>query len=191
MPESSIIVMDNVGPVLFETSLRARRINITVRPGAGVRVAVPRGISFERAEELVRTKLDWILRHLTRQSVTDTRKGRRHDGIAVTASGIDREKARLLLTERLGELARQHGFTYNRVFVRNQKTRWGSCSAKNNINLNLRLVALPQELADYVLLHELVHTRVKNHGPGFWNEMERVTGDAQGSRRKLRQYRIG
>ncbi len=190
MPASTIIAMDNVGPVLFETSIRARRINITVRPGVGVRVAVPRGISFERAEMLVRTKLDWILRHLTRPKDKDSRNKSRHEGIAVPSTGIDSMEARLLLIKRLGELAQEHGFTFNRVFIRNQKTRWGSCSAKNNINLNLRLVALPQELSNYVILHELVHTRIKNHGPEFWNELERIAVDARGLRRKLRKYRI-
>jgi hypothetical protein len=72
--------------------------------------------------------------------------------------------------------------------VKNQKTRWGSCSDKNNINLNINLVRLPDELIDYVILHELVHTRIKNHSHQFWEEMNKVVEDPKSLDKKLRQY---
>jgi len=93
-----------------------------------------------------------------------------------------------VLVERLNELARKHDFTYNRVFVKNQKTLWGSCSSANNINLNANLVRLPGELRDYVIVHELVHTRHKNHGKIFWKALNRIVGDGKRLQRQLRQY---
>jgi predicted metal-dependent hydrolase len=87
-------------------------------------------------------------------------------------------------------LAARHGFTYNRVFVRHQKTRWGSCSHKNNINLNARLVQLPQALMDYTILHELVHTRIKHHGPRFWEALSRYIPDSRALDRQLNAYWI-
>ena len=92
---------------------------------------------------------------------------------------IDREKARLVLKLRLEEIAAQCGFTYNKVTIRKQKTRWGSCSRKNNISLNMKLVLLPDDLRDFILLHELVHTRVKNHGNDFWKEITKVEPKAR------------
>jgi predicted metal-dependent hydrolase len=93
-----------------------------------------------------------------------------------------------MLVERLAELARRHGFAYNRVFVKNQRTLWGSCSSTNNINLNANLVRLPDELRDYVILHELVHTRHRNHSRAFWAALDRLVGDGKGLQRRLRQY---
>ena len=88
-------------------------------------------------------------------------------------------------------LARCHGFTYNKVFVKNQRTLWGSCSAANNINLNVSLLGLPDELRDYVILHELVHTRHKNHGRAFWTALNRLVGDGKGLQKRLRRYQPG
>ena len=92
---------------------------------------------------------------------------------------IDKEEAREKLSERLAKLAAEHHFQYNRVSIRNQKTRWGSCSSNNNISLNMKLLHLPDQLIDYILLHELVHTRVKNHSQDFWNELETVVPNAR------------
>jgi predicted metal-dependent hydrolase len=74
--------------------------------------------------------------------------------------------------------------------VKNQKTRWGSCSEKNNINLNVNLVLLPDELIDYAILHELVHTRVKNHSKRFWAELDKLVGDAKKNDKKLKNHRL-
>ena len=103
---------------------------------------------------------------------------------------VDRDEAGKILTERLAAIARKHGYRYNRVSIRNQKTRWGSCSSRNNISLNMKLTLLPDELRDYIILHELVHTRVKNHGPDFWQEMLRVEPDAESLDRRMKEQCI-
>ncbi|MFC2051983.1 M48 family metallopeptidase [Chloroflexota bacterium] len=79
-------------------------------------------------------------------------------------------------------------FTFNRVFIRSQKTRWGSCSKNNNISLNVKLVLLPEDLVDYVILHELVHTRIHNHSKSFWEELDRHTGNSKAFASRLRKY---
>jgi hypothetical protein len=103
---------------------------------------------------------------------------------------IDEVEASRVLVERLEELSAQHGFCYNKVSIRNQRTRWGSCSAKNDISLNMKLLKLPQELIDYVILHELVHTRIKNHTKAFWRELDRIVGNAKALDARLNQYRM-
>jgi hypothetical protein len=80
-----------------------------------------------------------------------------------------RKEAKIYLPRRLNELALKYKFSYNKVFVKNIKTLWGSCSYKNNINLNIHLMRLPKHLIDYIILHELAHTVIKNHGPSFYN----------------------
>lgn len=89
--------------------------------------------------------------------------------------GIYRFEAKKILPQRLTELALIHDFQFNKITIRNNKRNWGSCSARNNISLNLQMMKLPDELIDYILLHELVHTRIKNHGPQFWAKLDELT----------------
>lgn len=100
-----------------------------------------------------------------------------------------RKEAKDYLPQRVEELAEKNSFRFKKVSVRNSKTRWGSCSYENNINLNLHLMRLPNHLIDYVILHELVHTKIKNHSKDFWNLLDVVTGNAKNLDRELKNYR--
>jgi predicted metal-dependent hydrolase len=97
-----------------------------------------------------------------------------------------RSTARGSLVPRLRELAASHGLAVGDVSIRNQRTRWGSCSSDGRISLNWRLVQMPDDVRDYVLLHELMHLRVRNHSPRFWREVEKVCPDYERARRWLR-----
>jgi len=88
-----------------------------------------------------------------------------------------RALARRELAVRAEELARQHSAPMRRVIVRNQKTRWGSCSVRGTISLNWRLIQVPEAVRDYIILHELTHLRHLNHSPRFWAEVETVCPD--------------
>lgn len=99
-----------------------------------------------------------------------------------------RRQAEQLLPLRLAELAGRHGFTYRSVVIKHLKTRWGSCDQNRNIALNLFLMQLPWHLIDYVLLHELTHTNVMQHGPTFWAAMSEVAPDVQTLRKEIRTY---
>ncbi len=181
--KSKTVELNKVGTVLLERSSRAKRISVSVRPFKGVRVAVPYGVSFEAAQSFAQSKASWISKHLIR-----TERLELQAKLKSADDPIDRQAARKFLVDRLDYLAKQYGFNYNRVFIRNQKTRWGSCSRINNINLNMNLVRLPQELIDYTILHELVHTRIKNHGKQFWHQMDKLLGDAKKIDKKLAAY---
>ncbi len=99
-----------------------------------------------------------------------------------------RLEARLYLPERVEQIAGKYNFKYKKVFVKNLKTRWGSCSSVNNINLNLHLMRLPEHLSDYVIIHELAHTREKNHGKGFRTLLDSFVGDSVKLDRELKNY---
>jgi predicted metal-dependent hydrolase len=101
-----------------------------------------------------------------------------------------RLEAKKYLPLRVRELANQFGFTYNKVSIKKAKTRWGSCSAKNNINLNIQLMRLPDPLIDYVILHELMHTREKNHQRSFWNKLEQILPGARQLDKRLNSYNL-
>ena len=189
--EDRWVELKGVGPIQMERSRRAKHINVSVRPYKGVRVAVPVGVSFASAELFAQSKAGWIKKHVAKMAqmeraariLSENNRNNRNNR-------IDRPTARKQLVDRLDYLAQKHGFQYNRVFIRNQKTRWGSCSGKNNINLNVNLVRLPDELRDYTILHELVHTRIKNHGKRFWAQLDRLLGDAGILDRALDDYNL-
>ena len=183
MLRSKIVELKNVGTVLLERSRKAKHVSVSVRPFKGVRVAVPYGVSFEAAQSFAQSKASWIQKHRLKMERLELKAN-----LLSADDLIDRQAARKILVDRLDYLAKRYGFKYNRVFIRNQKTRWGSCSNENNINLNMNLVRLPQELIDYTILHELVHTRVKNHGQQFWEQMDRLLGDARKIDKKLCAY---
>jgi predicted metal-dependent hydrolase len=145
MVHASTVEIDGVGQVLFERSYKAKNLNISVKPFIGVRVAVPDGLSFRKAEELVHAKKCWIQRQLVRMKQYEEKD----EASSASLEDIDRAKVKRKLTRRLRYLAAKYGFAYNRVFIRNQKTRWGSCSGKNNISLNLKVNRLPEDLMDY------------------------------------------
>ena len=183
---SRTIVLDGVGPVLFEKSRRARHIGLTVRAARGVRVVVPMRVSFDEARRVALTKRDWIERTLAR---VERARVRCREAVSA-AESIDRRAARARLAGLLAALAEEHGFSPGRLSVRRQGTLWGSASPSGRIQLNACLAVVPLELAEYVILHELVHARVRGHGPAFWRELERHIPDVRGCRARLREYSL-
>ena len=232
-----IINLEGVEVTFFKSN-KAKNINISIKPNRGVRVSVPRLVSFKNAERFAYQKVGWMKKHLSKMQTLenkttifniDTKFNTKQHSLqiekkAITAykdtiqsgvikviipnefhiSSIEsqnyikqaiektwRKEAKELLSKRTAELAQIHGFKYTKVSIRNSKTRWGSCSYNNNINLSLHLMMLPDHLIDYVILHELAHTKEKNHGVHFWNLLDKVSGNAKGLDKEVKQYRIG
>jgi predicted metal-dependent hydrolase len=180
---ATAIQIPPIGCVYFLQSPRAKHLRITIKHDKTIRVTVPRKGNLHQAKEFLLSKTSWIQKHLRKiDQYADLRE--------VPDSSIDLEKARANLFNRLNYFAEKYNFSYNRAVFRRQKTRWGSCSSQNNINLNIKIAALPEHLQDYVLLHELVHTKHKNHGRQFWAELDRLTGDARQLRKEMRKYRL-
>ena len=119
-----------------------------------------------------------------RQQLPRVKKGSANDA-AVRAT------ARALAHARLSHFNQYYGFSYSRVFIRNQKTRWGACSAKGNLGFNYRIAFLPPELADYVIVHELCHLGQFNHSRAFWELVEQQIPNHKELRHELRtKYRF-
>lgn len=187
MADAITVDINSLGAALFQRSKRAKHINIYLKPFRGIRVAVPDRVSFNKAEEFARSKFDWIKKQSRKMKQYEKDYHRASDA----NNTIDKATIKKRLTERLQYLAEKHGFTYNKVYIRNQRTRWGSCSHRNNISLNMNLIFLPEELRDYVILHELVHTNRKDHSQAFWTEMNKLVGDGKNMSSTLKKYVIG
>lgn len=166
--------VDGVGKeVLFVCSTRARRISISIRMFGPVRVAYPKRCSLKAARKFFDSHLEWVKKAV--ESTLEKEKAHLETlGPGSRTARINRSEAKVFLTERTRELADMYGFSYNRLTVRNQRTRWGSCSSRDNISLNMQLMRLRRELRDYVILHELAHTKHKNHSRRFWAALDEV-----------------
>jgi predicted metal-dependent hydrolase len=105
--------------------------------------------------------------------------------------GSSGREAREYLPGRVAKLSEMHGYRISGLKIRKMKTRWGSCTSRKSINLNSWLMMVPEPLRDYVILHELAHTRFPNHGSQFWKELDRTTGGLSDMYRKeLRKQKI-
>jgi len=175
------VQIHDIGEVSLEKSQRARNINISVRSSKEVRVAVPIGTPFLVAENFANKKKDWILKKISEIS------SKQRLSLKV---GEDHSKKERKISERVDQLAKKFDFQYNSVTFKDMRSRWGSCSYENNICLNKKLSLLPDRLRDCIILHELLHTKIKNHGSSFWCEFDRMVPNAKRLHREINKKYI-
>lgn len=190
-----------VGDVTVRKSERAKRVSIRVSTVKGIVVTVPKWVPYKVGLAFLAQNRDWVMQTILRQqrrlAQTDRATGIEGMDAQQREAEIERlrAEAKAFLPGRLAELAARYGFTYGRVAVKHNKSNWGSCSAKGNINLNLNLMRLPDDLRDYVILHELAHLRHRNHGPEFHALLDRLCLDclarpARDFEKAIRNWRL-
>ncbi len=184
--EVKLIFHPILGKVYFRKSRKAKYLRISIDNSKKIKVTIPRNASLKSAEKFFHSKTDWI----RKQQIKIDERNNFTIQNSMNSNLYDKEKAKEIIRARLNELSQFHGLSFNRSFIRSQKTRWGSCSAKNNINLNIKLINLPKELLDYVIMHELVHTKVKNHSQIFWKEMTKYYPNPKVIDKKLKKYNL-
>jgi hypothetical protein len=167
----------------LKTSARARNLRISIKPGGAVTATRSRFISEKAVEDFLVKKSSWILDKINEL------KNRR--GLLPAGTKEDFKKlapaARSLVLEKIARFVPIYQVNYNRIAIRDQSSRWGSCSYKKNLNFNYRIALLPERLADYIVAHELCHLRELNHSPRFWNLVAQTIPDYPARRRELRR----
>lgn len=172
------------------TVIRSNRktVAIQVNSDRSVTVRAPRSASEKDIEEILKKKEAWISKHIEKIKETKerfeaepTEKLTREKVIALA------EEALKVIPERVEYFAKVIGVTYGKITVRNQKTRWGSCSSKGNLNFNCLLMLAPPEVLDYVVVHELCHRKQMNHSKAFWLEVEKVLPNYKEVRKWLKE----
>ena len=150
-----------------------------ILPDGTVEVRCPKTMSQQRIHAFVEEKTPWIMKKLQNHPSAQEK---------LSAAELKEltEQAKSILSEKLAYYAPLVGVTYGRVTVRHQKTRWGSCSAKGNLNFNCLLVLAPSQVQDYVIVHELCHIRHLNHSAQFWALVETILPDYAASRKWLK-----
>lgn len=141
-------------------------MSLRVEPGGAITVRAPKRASDRAIQEFITGQQAWIQKQKTKMNHL----------IPLTTDELllYRKQARTYLPQRVAELAQKHSFRYTTVTCRHQQTRWGSCSSKNTLSLNIELMRLPEELQDYIILHELTHTIHKHHKASFWHHLDVV-----------------
>lgn len=155
---------------------------IQIKEDGRILVRSPYATSQKQVEDFLIQKRDWILKQQQRMSkirpfvVTEE----------IRRQGI--QLAKQCIPDVAKHFSEVMGVSYNRITIREQKTRWGSCSSKGNLNFNWKLVLLPVELLEYVVVHELAHRKEMNHSPAFWKIVGEILPDYRERKQKLRQY---
>jgi predicted metal-dependent hydrolase len=207
----NIVYYRGIGAVEYLKSMRARNFSIRINQRGEVKVTIPRYGSIRRAEAFLISREQWVLNKLDqfREAGCNGKmpaegeliliRGKEFSVVLLRSdSGIEdaiwrmlRKEADSYLPDRVLALASAYGYKYTGLKIRRMKTRWGSCTARKSINLNSWLMMLPDYLSDYVILHELAHTRFPDHGKRFWEELDRTTmGQSRNCRKELRTCQI-
>ena len=158
---------------------------IEITNDAKVLVRAPYRMPMAEVKRFVYEKSDWIQKHVEKM----LEKQQEHSGQEkLTNADIQKlaKEALDILPRKVEYYAKIIGVTYGRITIRNQKTRWGSCSAKGNLNLNCLIMLTPEDVQDYVVVHELAHRKEMNHSAKFWKVVEAELPDYMARRENLR-----
>ncbi len=191
-----IIQVPGIGEVLLVKRPGTARLRISVSPRRGVVVSMPWMLPYAIAQKFLLSKRQWVAAALERQAGQMHRAAESGRTATVPDDPAElermREAARAALVPKLLSAAVRYGFPFKgRVAIKNNVSNWGSCSSKGNINLNMRLILLPEHLQDYVILHELCHLRYPDHGPAFHALLDSLLGDRETTlSRELNEWKI-
>ncbi len=181
-----------IGAIEVVRSTRARRISIRIRRDGGVQLVCPQRTALRLAWEFLESKIEWIRRAQARVTARIAVAPPLPPDEARARTESLRRAARADLPARLDRLSALSGLPHNGVTLRAMRTRWGSCSSRNTISLNIYLMELPEHLRDFVLLHELCHTVHHDHSARFHALLDRLCGGRERAlNRELRRYTIG
>lgn len=160
-------------PIAYQLIRSDRKtIAIQITPEGTVLVRAPRRASQPQIQAFVESKRGWIQSHLAAIPKISPA-----EALSVADIRALADQALSLIPKRVAHFAPLVGVTYGGITIRNQRSRWGSCSARGNLNFNCLLMLCPAEILDYVVVHELCHRKEMNHSPRFWAEVERVLPD--------------
>ncbi|MCK5535596.1 MAG: M48 family metallopeptidase [Bacteroidales bacterium] len=162
-------------------SLKTKRLSISVRSDSSIVVSAPRSLSQKTIEKFLLKKKDWIEKSI------DFYNNRTDRLPSFELDKKKREEIKLFIISKLEEINKLYDFKYTRVFVKNHRSRWGSCSSARNLNFNYRIISLPSHLAEYIIAHELCHLKEMNHSKRFWDLVAVSIPDHKERRKELKK----
>jgi len=165
--------MENINEFKYQIrkNSRAKRLRITVYRDCRVVATVPENFHYDLLAKFIAGKKDWILKNLNKYSkspLKEIKKSSKRDFLKL------KFEAEELIVKRLAYFNQSYNLNFNKVNIRNQKSRWGSCSRRGNLSFNYRILFLSEELRDYIIVHELCHLKEFNHSRNFWALVEKT-----------------
>ncbi len=183
----SIELGNKVISYILRVSKRAKRMRLAVYRGGDFVVTVPKSTNKSFIEKVLLKKARWIIKKIEYfrniSPVSSTKVSRLH-------YETHRKKSIEFTKERVIHWNQFYGFDYQKISVKNQKTRWGSCSKKGNLSFNYKIVFLPPAFADYIIVHELCHLKAFNHSQNFWSLVMQTTPQHKEIRKELKQMSL-
>ena len=175
MPKEELVKIAGLSVLLVRSSRKT--LAVQIRADGTVIARAPLRMPKDRILCFLSEKASWIRMQQGKMQERENMRQQARIHLDAAQEKELRERAKSVLAQRTAYFARQVGVTYGRITVRDQKTRWGSCSQTGNLNFNFRLILAPLEVLDYVVVHELCHRRQMNHSAQFWQEVAQVLPD--------------
>jgi predicted metal-dependent hydrolase len=185
--QKQITLQNKTVAYTLRKSRRAKRMRLAVYCNGAVVVTTPYGLQETIAEKFIREKTDWLFSKIAFFKQFQGKLASRHSKEDYLKY---KDKALALAQERVDFFNQQYGFTYNSIKIKSQKTRWGSCSKKGNLNFNYKILFLSEAVRDYIIVHELCHLKEFNHSKRFWSLIAQAFPDYADIKKKLKQSKL-
>ena len=166
---------------------KSKSLRLMIDPDGCLVVSKPWYLGQRITEKFIYKKANWILEKITALKEANKNKPPRNSRKEYL---INKNQARELVFEKIQDFNKLYQFKYSRISIKNQKTRWGSCSGQGNLNFNYKIIYLPEKIINYIIVHELCHLREMNHSAKFWLLVAKTIPDYQMARKDLRQQGI-
>jgi predicted metal-dependent hydrolase len=167
-----------------------KSLGLEVRPDGTVLARIPARLSDRELKAFIEKQQDWILKKVNQVKKRADARTKIKVPSMDALSDAEIQKIKDKIADRVKYYCAVMQVTVGRIAIRNQKTRWGSCSSAGNVNFNYQLYYLPDELLDYVVVHELAHRRHMDHSKEFWSEVARYCPDYRARRKQLKEYQL-
>ena len=169
------------------TKSKRKTISICVHPGGNIEVKAPLSITNKELQKLLEKKAKWMAEK--QRDVLEKEIQKQKNNFTEEEIKAYKQKAKRQILQRIEYYSAYipEAVKINRITIKEQKSRWGSCSSKGNLNFNWRLILAPEAVLDYVVVHEMCHLKYMNHSKAFWSEVERILPDYKDRRKWLKE----
>ncbi len=189
--QTKIELQKNNRTLTLQVIRSARKtIGLQVKEDGSVLLRIPNHLSARALQDFLNREQSWIWQKAEQMQLRIKQRETTGATPVEQLSAKELEKIKEKIGFRVRHYSKIMGVTVGKITIRNQKTRWGSCSSKGNLNFNYQLYYLPEELLDYVVIHELAHRRHMNHSADFWAEVEKYCPNYKTYRQQLKEYRL-
>jgi hypothetical protein len=183
-----MIMTELLPPYILKHNARSRHIRVSVSAGGAVKVTAPKRVSSSVINSFLLSKKDWLFSKVEYFKKIPEQKFSAADERRYFVE--NKQKAKVFAEKKVGEWNKRYNFTFNRISIRNSRSRWGSCSSKGTLCFNYKIVFLPEHLANYLVVHELCHLKERNHGKNFWSLVAETIPDYLLCRKGLREFEM-